>query len=327
VVILCAALLAAGAFEWLLARAPQRRAYVWLAAAAVLAALGLVQAGNAGNVRARTSGWVWDGEVVGRMLKAAFGERRPLLAVDTAGSLPYWSGLPSLDMLGLSDKHIAHHRPATKDAQNYPLFHELGDGKYVLDRGPDLLIFTRPHGPLPLFRSGREILQDPRFFRQYQPVSFEGRDPYVFRSLIWVKREGGPIGIQRTDATVTVPAYFLCPERQLKVQVRPGLPEVSVGEGSLDATGNIGTVVREGAASRLPPVRLPPGRWRVATLPAVPGVLLAARLALASGPAAPAAEECAIEVPPDSDGGVVVTVERLGVPAAHVRALVFEKEK
>ena len=38
-------------------------------------------------------------------------EEEPLFAVTAAGCLPYFSELPALDMLGLNDRHIAHHRP------------------------------------------------------------------------------------------------------------------------------------------------------------------------------------------------------------------------
>ena len=45
------------------------------------------------------------------MLKEAFGDQQPLYAVDNAGCLPNFSGLPALDMLGLNDHYLAHHPP------------------------------------------------------------------------------------------------------------------------------------------------------------------------------------------------------------------------
>ena len=80
--------------------------------------------------------------MVGRLLGTAFAAEQPLLAVDAAGSVPYFSRLPALDMLGLSDRYLAHHRPA--DFGSGVLGHELGDGAYVLSREPDLVLFCHP---------------------------------------------------------------------------------------------------------------------------------------------------------------------------------------
>src|SRR5581483_8262248 len=76
--------------------------------------------------------WEWDGKVLGDLLRRAFSPSQPLMAVDTAGCLPYFSGLPSLDMLGLNDAYIAHHTPA--GFGHGAIGHELGDGRYVLSR-------------------------------------------------------------------------------------------------------------------------------------------------------------------------------------------------
>ena len=63
------------------------------------------------NQRAIKERWEWDGYSVGHLMRVAFGRSKPLLAVDAAGALPYWSGLPSLDMLGLNDIYIAENPP------------------------------------------------------------------------------------------------------------------------------------------------------------------------------------------------------------------------
>ena len=202
-----AALLAADGLEWLIARFPRRRRTLAAAAAASLGLLAVLQATDAENDRARTERWEWDGEVIGRLLRAAFGPRQPLLATDLAGCIPYFSGLPTIDMLGLNDRWLARHPPA--DFGTGQIGHELGDGTYVLDRCPDLVGFTEVMGVLPRFRVGREIMHDGRFFSSFQPVQFEGDDPRQFSWLLWVRREGGRIGIQRAERRVTVPAFFL----------------------------------------------------------------------------------------------------------------------
>jgi hypothetical protein len=57
-----------------------------------------------------------------------------LLAVDAAGKIPFYSGLPVVDMLGLNDEHIAH-----LPARYFEAGHNKYDPDYVLSRRPDLL--------------------------------------------------------------------------------------------------------------------------------------------------------------------------------------------
>jgi hypothetical protein len=55
----------------------------------------------------RSETWEWRGKVLGEALARAFGDQRPLLAVDAAGAVPFYSRLPALDLLGLCDRTIA----------------------------------------------------------------------------------------------------------------------------------------------------------------------------------------------------------------------------
>lgn len=57
-----------------------------------------------------------------------------LLAVDAAGKIPFYSGLPVVDMLGLNDEHIAH-----VPARFFEAGHNKYDPDYVLSRRPELL--------------------------------------------------------------------------------------------------------------------------------------------------------------------------------------------
>jgi len=57
-----------------------------------------------------------------------------LLAVDAAGKVPFYSGLRTVDMLGLNDEHIAH-----LPAQYFEAGHNKHDANYVLSRRPDLI--------------------------------------------------------------------------------------------------------------------------------------------------------------------------------------------
>jgi arabinofuranosyltransferase len=57
-----------------------------------------------------------------------------LLAVDAAGKIPFYSGLPVVDMLGLNDAHIAH-----LPAGYFEAGHNKYDPDYVLARRPELI--------------------------------------------------------------------------------------------------------------------------------------------------------------------------------------------
>jgi len=199
------------------------------------------------NERARQETWEWDGEVVGTLLRRAFAEREPLLAVTAAGTLPYFSRLPSLDMLGLNDRYLATHPPA--DMGSGDLGHELGDGAYVLSREPDLVIFCSPAGSdRPCFRSGREMVELPAFRRRYRLVPFLGEEPHRFRSLVWVRVDSPKIGVLREDDSVTVPGHLL---------------EAQGGAvAALDGEGRIGMRTADAAASLRTTHTLAAGRWR-----------------------------------------------------------------
>jgi hypothetical protein len=325
VIAMASALLAAGGIEWALSHVGPRRGIVWTAVLALLVTLGYLQYADKENDRARREQWEWDGQVVGNLLKRAFGPQQPLLAVDPAGCLPYFSGLPSIDMLGINDRYLATHPPA--DFGQGLAGHDLGDGDYVLGRNPDLVLFTGPQGGLqPRFRSAREMWRDPRFVPTFEPVLFEGSEPRSFRSLIWVRREGGRIGIQREGNRVTVPGFLLAPAHQLQVPLT-GDPQgrtVAVGMGVLDGAGAMGCLVRTDVPYVLPRLPLGPGRWRITISPPAPGIWLAARVAGPPGDLNPHEGQCNIAVPTGGDGEVDVTVTAMISPGVHVRNLLLE---
>ena len=91
-----------------------------------------------------------------------------VIATNTAGSIPYFSRLKTIDMLGLNDLHIAH-RPIVV-GKGRP-GHEKGDGVYVLSRRPDYIHLgsslgsIRPdHG----FLGDKEIFAQPLFQQLYE---------------------------------------------------------------------------------------------------------------------------------------------------------------
>lgn len=116
------------------------------------------------------------------------------IAITNAGCIPYFADVNTLDMMGLSDKHIA--RVPIKESAHDKSGHERGDGGYVLDREPEVILFIRAEfTTLPMDRvpNGRrevervavgtselEIVADPRFQRDYELVSVELPDSQGF---------------------------------------------------------------------------------------------------------------------------------------------------
>ena len=198
------------------------------------------------NVMALDERWEWDGEVIGRLLDTAFAEQQPLVAVTAAGCIPYFSGLPSLDMLGLNDHYLATHRP--EDTGGSYIGHEVGDGAYVLGRQPDLVIFCGIGGQeRPCYRSGLEMYRDPAFHARYRVVECLGTLPYQVRAYIWVRRDSPRIGIQSREDEVVVPGYLLAD-----------------GEGvaRLDDRDRFGLQIARGGSAGVRGLRLAPGVWR-----------------------------------------------------------------
>lgn len=87
------------------------------------------------------------------------------------GAVAYYSGLPVIDMLGLTDKHIAHVRMPTGVGW---AGHEKRDGKYVLSRRPTFLLL----GNVRVLDRALSI-NDPEFVRVQHPA-VEAREGDVY---------------------------------------------------------------------------------------------------------------------------------------------------
>jgi arabinofuranosyltransferase len=119
--------------------------------------------------------------VVGRFLRE-HAKPGSWLAVNAAGIVPFESRLPTIDMLGLNDAHIAHR--AIRLGRGV-IGHEKHDADYVLSRKPDLILLGLPKlAPSMLapqqagtyyaqtffaLPGDRDLLHDPRLARDYEP--------------------------------------------------------------------------------------------------------------------------------------------------------------
>jgi hypothetical protein len=107
-----------------------------------------------------------------------------VLATNTAGSIPYYSRLAVIDMMGLNDETIARRRDLPEGWKGI----EKGDGAYVLSRRPDYVQLGSYLGSAaPLFLSDIELFASEEFQRRYELVSFP-IDPETTLRL-WRRRE------------------------------------------------------------------------------------------------------------------------------------------
>jgi hypothetical protein len=200
------------------------------------------------NYNALNTLWTWEGMSIGTALGQGFGSARPLIAVSAAGCLPYWSKLPSLDVLGLNDHYLPRHPP--KGFGRGYIGHEMGDGRYVLGRQPDLVFFGGPRSNVkPIFFADQDLYAQPGFRAGYVPCRFEGNPPYKTPSNIWVRRDGR-VGIRREHGAIAVPGYLF--NGHTETQAR------------LDATGRFAITSSAAAPAVLPRLDVPAGRWKLA---------------------------------------------------------------
>jgi len=169
----------------------------------------------------RVSRWEWRGAAVGEWLARAFGEQRPVLALDPVGAVPFRSGLPCIDMLGLCDAVIAK-TPPPRPGHVIPA-HSRGNPRYVLDRQPDLLLFGTPTGELvPRWPGGWQMEEEePRFLTDYRcavlrtgPPPVVGEAEPVDLKITLRVRVSGRLGVRRDGERWTVPGWLLTTRRQ-----------------------------------------------------------------------------------------------------------------
>jgi hypothetical protein len=214
-----------------------------LAAVAVVARLVALQPDLEPRLTTTRRIWMEDGVWTGTLLRRAFESRQPLVAVDAAGALPYYSRLPCLDMLGLSDRWIATHPPP--DFGTGWVGHELGDGRYVMRRAPDLVVFSNHVGwHRGAWRSGHEMYAMPEFHRRYRMTTLEAADGTDI--VLFVKLDGR-VGLTRAAGRVEIPGYLFT-ERGVVSQ--------------LDSQDRLSLVLGAGQRASVS-IPLEPGRWSV----------------------------------------------------------------
>lgn len=144
-------------------------------------------------------------EEIGRWLRANL-PPATVIAVVPAGSIPYESRLPAIDMLGLNDEHIAH---VSIDEPSVLIGHEKYDSNYVLDRKPDVIILNdhltgaawglSDYDALrsQIIKAIPDMLSSPRLLSEYEPRSAEVASKWF---NMFVRRDSASV-LSRTSAT------------------------------------------------------------------------------------------------------------------------------
>ncbi|WP_288437549.1 hypothetical protein [uncultured Chryseobacterium sp.] len=152
------------------------------------------------NKNAVDERWEFKGIKLGEILKETF-PHQTLIAVTSAGSIPYSSELPAIDMLGLNDYYIPRHPP--KNFGNGALAHELGDANYVVKRNPDIMIFHV--GDEPNFNIGEQMKANKFFNKDYVKVKTKAGG---LEYTLFFNKYGKNTGIKKNGNTLTIPGYF-----------------------------------------------------------------------------------------------------------------------
>lgn len=128
-----------------------------------------------------------------------------LVAATPAGAIGYYMHLRVIDMLGLTDSHIAQSPEAFRTAVGSGRAgHEKGDGKYVLSRSPEfILIGNVAVLPFPLddnkmskklvLKSENELWAAPEFHKDYELVCVQLNQSGLFSYFSFYKRKDVPL--------------------------------------------------------------------------------------------------------------------------------------
>lgn len=109
---------------------------------------------------------------IGKWLRERYADKT--IALNAAGAIPFYSGMRTIDMLGLNNYHIAR-RPVESLGQGVA-GHEKHDVEYVLSRRPELIFIGRneltldPYGVFLWLEGDRKLVNHPRLRENYQVV-------------------------------------------------------------------------------------------------------------------------------------------------------------
>lgn len=145
-----------------------------------------------------------------------------LVAVNTAGALPWASGLPALDMLGLTDPAIARREIYVTSPRWTG--HRRGWGAHVLAQRPTVIVWYNAAGSRePHYLGDHQLAESPafRFFYQLRRVELPAAGD---EARVVARLRGTPFG-ELEDRTATLPDLGL----RLEVRRRPFIHTLARG--------------------------------------------------------------------------------------------------
>lgn len=146
----------------------------------MLAGFLYLQSGFTENARALEEDWEWEVRELALWMRGHYDGKQPLVAVNNAGVIPYYTGFPSIDMFGINDGYLTRHKDA--NFGHGLLGHELFSTDYVLRRKPDIIVFyTGTREPA----YGEDIAENPEFMRHYAPKDIELPS---YTATIWLRK-------------------------------------------------------------------------------------------------------------------------------------------
>lgn len=172
---------------------------------------GITQSWEFQNYKAATEKWEQSAMEAGRILGSMFEKESPLVAVTAAGSLPYASHLPSLDLFGLNDYELPRYYRSSGAGKGW-IGHEVGSAKYVIKKMPDFISLYDGSVDTVHYNWWKELIDMPEFKNNYRLIYFYCPEN-KFTAKLWANTYSGKIGITTEGNHINIPVYFFSSEK------------------------------------------------------------------------------------------------------------------
>jgi arabinofuranosyltransferase len=189
------------------------------------------------NYRAASETWEQRAMEAGRMLGHMFEKDQPLVAVTAAGSVPYASKLPALDLFGLNDYDLPRKYSPAGKGRGW-IGHEAGSAQYVIKRMPDLIALYDCSAETVHYKWWAELAGSPEFRDNYRLIYFFCPEN-KFTAKFWANTGSAKMGLRVKGDTLSVPAYLFSTETNPAQMAGDNAPELEIKAESSAAAKDI----------------------------------------------------------------------------------------
>lgn len=156
-------------------------------------------------------------------------------------------------------------------------------------------------------------MADPRaeFTSTFRPVTIECERPRRVVSIIWMRTEGGAIGIRRSEDRIQVPGYLFSDNEASRAR--------------LDPDGRMGVAVLPGKSAEFSGLIVPPGRWAIRVEGSGSTVTTSVEGSATGDLLAFGGSGSIFSTPGTGPADVKISLGTLEASGAHVRAIVLER--